>query len=450
MHVLLVAHALPPDTCGGTELYTVRLAEAFAARDRSVTVAAPRGATATVDGATVVSLPDPRPIARPEDGIAVSETGGVVRPEIDDAIDDLLADRDVDLVHLQHFKGLSAEIPTVCSDRGIPCIATLHDFWTLCHRERLRQPDGTRCSGPESLEKCVTCYADLVAQSLAPPSESERNRDEPRGRRGLESAVAGPVARRTRRLGRALAACDRLVSPSRFLRDVFIEFGTDPGRIVHRRNGIRTARFRGRESTFDSGEPLQVGYAGRIAESKGVHLLFEALERVSDAELELHVHGQLDPDADSYHAGLREMAHGRDRIQFHGRYDDAAGIFPHFDVFVLPSLWLENSPLVIQEAFAAGVPVVTGDRGGMAELVAHGLDGLTVPVGDADALAATLRRLATDPALVRRLKRGVEEPTDLATHADELLALYCEQLPTDAIQGPREETSDRGRSFRDR
>jgi len=468
MHVLLVAHALPPDTRGGTELYTVRVAEAFTDRGHDVTVAAPRGASATVDGAAVVELPDPAPALRPEDGVAVSgsESSGVVRPAVDTAVADLLDECSPDVVHLQHFKGLSTGVPTVCDDRGIPCIATLHDFWTLCHREQLRRPDGACCSGPSSIEKCVGCYADVVARVVAPSADggedgtgdkddvggeekggAEGSDLERRSRRGLESAVAEPVARRTRLLRHALESCDRLVSPSRFLRDVFVEYGTDPKRIVHRRNGIRTSRFR--ESTFDPAEPLRAGYAGRIAESKGVHVLLEALERIPDADLEVHVHGQFAPDEEPYHARLERAAADLDRVRFHGRYPDAADVFPTFDVFVLPSIWLENSPLVIQEAFAAGVPVVTGDRGGMAELVDDGTDGLTVPIGDADALAAALRQLSTDAELVHRLRAGVEEPTDLDGHADDLLAFYREHVRTAMRDDRSDESRECGRSFGD-
>ncbi|WP_247729042.1 glycosyltransferase family 4 protein [Halovivax limisalsi] len=431
MRILLAAHALPPATRGGTELYTVRLAEKFAARGHAVTVAAPRGADATVEGATVVELPDAAP--RPEDGVGLSRAAGVEQPEIDDAVSTLFDEGSstADIVHLQHFKGLSSGIPSLCADRGVPCIATLHDFWTLCHREQLRKPDGTPCSGPTSIAKCAECYADAVARFAA---ESSDGTDAERIRPGLESGFADAVARRTRGLRRALGDCDRLVSPSRYLRDVFVDFGFDSARIVHRRNGIRTDEFRG--STFDADTPLQIGYAGRIAESKGVHLLVEALDHIS-ADVDLHVHGSFSPDEEPYHASLRDAARRiegsaeRDRIRFHGSYPDAPAVFDALDVFVLPSIWVENSPLVIQEAFAAGVPVVTGDRGGMAELVTHGDDGLTVPVGDVDALAEALERLAVDPELVRRLRAGVEPPTELDDHATELLALYREQLRAD-------------------
>lgn len=426
MRILLAAHALPPDTHGGTELYTTRLATEFAARGHTVTVAAPRGTDAEVEGATVVGLPDV--VDRPEDGVAFTPAGDTTNSVVDNAVVDLLETFDPDVVHLQHLKGLSPRIPALCADHGVTCILTLHDFWTLCHREQLRQPDGTRCSGPTSIEKCTTCYAEYVSQHVLESNFDAPSQTASDGE-GVKSIVAEPVAHRTDRLRRALEACDRLVAPSRYLRDVFVRYGTDPARIVQLRNGIQTDRFQ--TSTFDPDEPLQVGYAGRVAESKGVHLLVHAIDHVPNAEL--HVYGQFNPDEEPYHARLRETV--GDRVRFHGWYAAAADVFADLDVFVLPSVWVENSPLVIQEAFAAGVPVVTSDIGGMTELVTDGVDGLTVPVSNRDALAAALERLATDPDLVRRLRAGVEPPTDLADHADELLALYREHGTATADPG---------------
>src|SRR4029077_20120414 len=80
------------------------------------------------------------------------------------------------------------------------------------------------------------------------------------------------------------------------------------------------------------------------------------------------------------------------------------------DVLVLPSVWLENSPLVIKEAFAAGLPVVTSDLGGMREKVRGEVDGLLFEPGNAPALAAQLRRLQSEPGLFERLRSGIAAP----------------------------------------
>jgi glycosyltransferase involved in cell wall biosynthesis len=80
------------------------------------------------------------------------------------------------------------------------------------------------------------------------------------------------------------------------------------------------------------------------------------------------------------------------------------------DVLVVPSRWYENSPNVILEAFAAGVPVVAAGHGGLAEMVRDGVDGLLFRPGDAAALAAALRRLAAEPGLLAQLGAGVRPP----------------------------------------
>lgn len=409
MRILQVVHALPPATYGGTELYTRDLAAALAERGHEVGVAAARGADAEIPGVETFALPDPRGETAPE--LGGRPLPAVVRRRTDEAFERLLADFDPDAVHCQHFKHLSASIPELCAEREISCVATLHDFWTICHREQLYRPEGRPCSGPESVGKCAECYRRAKAADTTVTDGG--------------AVVAGSddcagVARRTAHLRRALAATDRLLAPSDFLRETFVEFGTPPDRIEQCRNGIEVDRFE--DTGFDPDGPLRVGYAGRITERKGVHLPVEAVREVPDAEL--HVFGRFDPESDPYHARLAAAA--GDRTTFHGWYADRPTPYREVDVLVLSSVWYENSPLVIQEAFASGVPAVTADAGGMAELVADGEDGLTFPIGDADALASALTRLADDPSLVADLRAGVEEPKRLADHAAEIEALYAE------------------------
>ncbi len=413
MRVLQVVHALPAAGLGGTELYTRHLAETLAgspgAADEpsdsspgghEVAIATPRGHETDVAGAEVVPLPDPADWTD-STGVESGVESGVVQPAVDRRFEAVLDGFDPDVVHCQHLKFLSASLPRICAERGVPCLLTLHDFWTVCHREQLYRPAGVRCDGPDSVAKCTDCYADALRKSDATDASDPRD----------------AVERRTERLATAREAVDLFVSPSRFLREQFVRFDTAPGRIVHRRNGVRVDRFS--DAGFDPGTPFRIGYAGRVTRRKGVHVLLDAFERI-DGDAELHVFGEFDP-ADPYHARLHERA--GEGVRFHGRYE-ATEPYETTDVLVVPSLWYENSPLVIQEAFASGVPVVAGDVGGMAELVTDGVDGRTFAVGDPAALADVLGELADAPAAVRRLRAGVEEPTSLAEHAADLLDLY--------------------------
>lgn len=445
MHILQVVDALPPNSYGGTERYTKHLSEALTARGHTVSIASPESdgteinervdiyqlpttdrdhddTDTNVAGHNVDEQPDDsasvlRPLAAAS---AVGPARGTVRPAVEVAFDEVLAETEPDIVHFQHFKRLSATLPLCCQRRGVVSVETLHDFWTICHRETLRWGNSSRCCGPESTEKCARCYATTVGA----PETAEQYLD--------------AVEWRTQRLLDALSAADRLIAPSEFLRGLFETYGPDEAEIVQLRTGIRTEQFV--DTGFDPSTPLQVGYAGRITDSKGIHLLLSAVNQIqwgNGLPIELGIWGAFDPVDTPYHARLAEIA--GDGVSFHGRYDEPSTPYAEMDVFVLPSIWYETSPLGIQEAFASRVPVVTGDIGGMAELVTSGEDGFTFAVGDTTALADRLRRLTQSPTLVKRLRRGIGPPKTLDQHVDDLEGLYAECTGTVEPQGSEDE-----------
>ena len=94
------------------------------------------------------------------------------------------------------------------------------------------------------------------------------------------------------------------------------------------------------------------------------------------------------------------------------------------DVLVVPSLWYENSPLVIQEALASRVPVVVADGGAMVEKIRPGVDGLVFRRGDAADLAAKLDSLARDPSLLERLRDNIRPPQSIADGAQKFEEIY--------------------------
>ena len=95
------------------------------------------------------------------------------------------------------------------------------------------------------------------------------------------------------------------------------------------------------------------------------------------------------------------------------------------DVVVVPAIWWETSPVVIQEALRNRRPVVCSNIGGMAEKVRHGLDGWHVPVGDPNALAALLLRLAANRGLVSAMAETMKPAADPAEVLDQHCAVYA-------------------------
>ena len=90
------------------------------------------------------------------------------------------------------------------------------------------------------------------------------------------------------------------------------------------------------------------------------------------------------------------------RVEFLGHVENVPALLARADAFVLPSL-SEAFPNAAMEAMAAGLPVVASAVGGLLDLIEHGRNGLLVPAGDCDALAAAMASLVADPALAARL-----------------------------------------------
>ena len=110
----------------------------------------------------------------------------------------------------------------------------------------------------------------------------------------------------------------------------------------------------------------------------------------------------------------------------HGRYQpgEIGRLMEKLDWVVIPSIWWENSPLVIQEAFMHGRPVICSDSGGMAEKVIDGVNGLHFRTGDAQSLADTIRRATTTPGLWEKLRAGIAPVYRIEDSAKKLEALY--------------------------
>ena len=190
---------------------------------------------------------------------------------------------------------------------------------------------------------------------------------------------------------------DLFVAPSPSIATEFQRLGIDHAKIRISDYGFVPLLRSAGPGNHERRGPLRLGYVGTLVWHKGVHVLLDAVKGLPSAAFELKIFGS--PDVfPAYAADLRARAAGLP-VRFMGAFDRerTAEVYAQIDVLVVPSIWLENSPLVIHEAFMAGVPVVGARIGGIADLVADGRTGLLYdPTSPAD-LAAALRRLIEHP-----------------------------------------------------
>jgi glycosyltransferase involved in cell wall biosynthesis len=214
------------------------------------------------------------------------------------------------------------------------------------------------------------------------------------------------VRKRNRHVLECLSAMDLFIAPSRFLCDEMVAFGVDASRVVVSDYGFPACGARARSRPLTGGR-LRLAFLGNLQPHKGLHVLVEAFRLQPSDSLSLEVWGSPE-HAPAY---VRELRRRDPRVVFRGEFgpQERGRVLDEIDILVFPSIWYENSPLTIHEAFQAGIPVVASDLGGMAELVIPLRNGLTFRAGDATDLARQLGRLESEPGLVSRLSRGALE-----------------------------------------
>ncbi|MFQ5505740.1 MAG: glycosyltransferase family 4 protein [Planctomycetota bacterium] len=410
MTVLFVVHQFLPGHSAGTEIYTYYLAKELQRRGHRVHVFY----TEAYQDRAQYGLRSGE-----YDGLPFHEAvhnyqfrtfrHSYLDEEMERIFVDVLDEVRPDIVHLQHLHLHSLGYIDLLVDRRLPIVYTLHEYFLMClNKGQLLRPGLELCEGPEPHE-CARCAKVFPAVSALD------------GGSLLEA-----VERRRQELQSRLDQVDLFVSPSAFLRQRFIDEGMiRADRILHSDNGFNVAPFSDVKRTRSS--RLRVGYVGLIGDWKGIHLLVEAFQGLERDDLECKIYGDLEmfPDYRDRLLAMRKPAN----LEFMGWFDNAeiASVLAEIDILVVPSLWFENSPLTIHEAFLARVPVLTADRGGMAELVEEGKTGLLFELGDASDLRAKILRALEEPGLVQRMQSFPRVKT-IAEDADQMERRYRELM----------------------
>jgi glycosyltransferase involved in cell wall biosynthesis/MoaA/NifB/PqqE/SkfB family radical SAM enzyme len=332
-----------------------------------------------------------------------------------------------DVVHVGHLNHLSTSLLVEAATRQIPILYTLHDYWLMCPRGQLMQMSPTdsgelwaACDGQEDRKCAERCYARYFSGA---PAEREAD----------VAHWTDWVRRRMSHVRAMVELVDLFVAPARYLlRRYRDEFGLPESKLTYLDYGFDLGRLRGRRRA--PGEPFTFGYIGTHIPAKGIHVLLQAFGSVPGSP-RLRIWGR--PRGQDTEA-LRELGRAlpgdaSSRIEWVSEYrnqDIVRDVFDRVDAIVVPSIWVENSPLVIHEAQQARVPVITADAGGMAEYVHHEVNGLLFTHRSASSLTAQMARLAGDRALAERLgARGyLASPSgdvpSVEDHVREIEALY--------------------------
>lgn len=429
MKILLAVHHFPPRYKGGAEWRAYRTAAALQARGHQVRV---------VSVEQIDSSPDRGLTWRDElyDGIHVQRLSFNLssaanpfvmqynNPWLGAHFHDLFQQDRPDVFHLIGGYLLSGSVLQAAKECGLPAVVSLTDYWFLCPRISMLRSDGGLSTLPVDPRRCERCLAEDSRRYRLPARWLPQLADFYWSRR---QGKAEKFQARLDYLLAVLNGVERIISPSNFLRSMYIQAGIDPQRIVYHRQGRDFPDLRPEQLMKSASPRLRVGYNGQVASHKGVHLLVEAVRRLPGLDLQLKIYGDLEPYHD-YARQLKRAAGNDPRIEFSGAYlrGETSAVLGDLDVIVVPSVWYENSPNSILEAFAHRTPVIASDLGGMSELIQHGVNGLLFAHGSSADLALQIRRLVEDPALLPQLVSGIESVKSVAQEMDELVGIYQE------------------------
>lgn len=320
----------------------------------------------------------------------------------------LIKQHQPDLIHAHNtFPLISPALYWAADQAKVPVVQTLHNFRLMClNGVYLR--DGhvcEDCAGKVPWRGVVRkCYRDSSAQS----------------------AVLASMLMLHRGLGTYRHKVARYIALNEFCRQKFIEGGLPAQRIVVKPNFV----------DFEAPKEQQRSgflFVGRLSVEKGVEVLAEAAKKVKIAEI--RVAGTGTEFAKFNTIGNVNLLGGLDVNAVRNEMASAKAL-------ILPSVWYENFPRTLVEAFASGLPVIASRIGALAELIEEGVAGLLFEPGNADDLAAKLQWAQQNPERMSQMGRNARKRYEAEYTADlnydRLIAIYRDAIKEAGDQSSHE------------
>ncbi|CAG1023034.1 partial D-inositol 3-phosphate glycosyltransferase, partial [Patescibacteria group bacterium] len=353
----------------------------------------------------------------------------------------ILYEFEPDIVHFFHLSRLGTGLIDEVVERKIPAFMTPTDFWVCCTTAQLTLCNGQLCLGPSQYSgNCVKHFVQNTHKGLLGkiipymPTEIMDSL--------VNLTVKGKlpfykqqheVIATAKRLPFNISRLNKLkaiISPTHLMTRQLLAYGVEKERIIQSAFGIDVPMAD--SSRSEPSLPLRIGFIGTLGKHKGCHVLIKAVQSLPAEQIKLAIYGN-DTDFPDYAEQLKQSAQTSDNIEFRGTFPNAqiSDVFAGLDVLVVPSLWYENTPLVVYSAQAAHCPVIASDFEGFADVITHEDNGLLFEAGNVTALTEQLSRLIHAPDLLKKLSEKARLPKSTVTYVNELLTIWQQHLPSD-------------------
>lgn len=440
MKVIQVLNHYLPHQVAGTEVYTSLLAKYLDEQGIFVKVVIPNygaadNASYVHERIPVIGYAEPSVVDR-------SLIMGLRKPEGLKFFEDFLVQEQPDIVHFHELagsNGVTLHHVERAKELGFKVIITLHLARYSCKTGNLLYENKSLCDGIIDIEKCTRCcFTDKglskgKIEVLLPLSKMayKFNIDLTKTDSSLGTAIGFPflIEQIKTDLQRLYSSCDKIVTLTSWYKKVLESNHVPDEKLIHIPQALPFLEEIAPAAASPKVQlPVKLMYIGRINPIKGVHLLLEAVKGLPTDKIILDIYGQ--EMGDLYSTACREQSKGFSNIRWKGKIDPGKVVktMQQYHAVCIPSVCSEMAPLVIQEAFAAAIPVIASDVHGNAEQIQHDVNGLLFQVNHAGSLQHELQRIISNPVLLSSLSKNIQPPQDFNIVGKAYLALYKELI----------------------
>lgn len=306
-----------------------------------------------------------------------------------------------DIIHICHTMRLGSIVRAAVSEK-IPLVMTLTDFWLMCPKGIAITNDGSVCTTIDNSRKCIKeCY---------------------------DEAIKDQLINRFNESKEIFQTVNRIVSATAFLRHIFeLNNYTSKIELVPFSDDYANVRRNRRNYSETSG--ITLGFLSTLLPHKGPHVLVDAFNIANVKNMKLKIYGHHFNDV-QYYKKLKKLAKNDTNIEFCGeyKYEDMPSILNEIDILIVPSIWWENSPLVLIRALAHNVPAIVSNLGGMTEVIKDGENGFVFEAGNAKALAKIIKKIGESPTILNEIKMQIHHPPRIEEETFEYEKIYFDLI----------------------
>lgn len=442
MKVFLCLHHFFPNVIGGTEVYTLNLASFLKRNGIEPVVVIPNfGKEVNIE----YNYNDVRVICYAENSIEDRKMIlGRSKPEGVESFAELVRKEKPDLIHFHELapgRGFNVYHVEKVKQLNIPALLTIHLSYYTCLKGTLIYNNEEKCDGRIMVSKCTECMYNEknitgIKFTLLKSMSMLLYRlgiDSTKMNNSFATALGFPfiIESLKKTLQRLSKSTDRIIVLSNWYKKVLEKNGLPENGVQLIKQGIPGFNV-SKKSNKGASLPVKIAYVGRISEQKGIHILIEAFDDLSPDAAELSIYGP-EPDID-FARKCRDRTNNKRNILWKGIIPtgEVKTVLSDYDILCHPSLF-EMSPLIIQEAFAAGIPVLASDIYGNAELIKDGENGWLFQFKNISDLNRKLNQLIKNPKEIDLVKKNIVAPNSFDVVGMQHLDLYNEVILEKAV-----------------